>query len=134
MREKLVIRDKKKGEKQMEQKKSGVKNFLCSGAGTISMIILFYALIFGLFTMLITLFENSTVVVLIFVVVFAYFGWKALNKINLNVILIMPVGKWVVYYAVKGILSLVIGVFVAPFVLAKKIANEIQATAKDMEN
>ncbi len=118
----------------MEERKGGFKDFLCSGAGKLAMIVLFYVLIFGLFTMLITLFENSMVVVLAFAVVFAYFGWKALNKINLNVILIMPIGKWVVYYAVKGILSLVIGVFVAPFVLAKRIANGIQATAKDMEN
>lgn len=118
----------------MEEKKGGVKEFLCSGAGRLAMIILFYALILGLFTMLMTLFENSTVVILAFVVMFAYFGWKALNKINLNVILIMPIGKWVFYYVIKGLLSLFIGVFVAPFVLAKKIANEIQATAKDMES
>lgn len=54
-------------------------------------------------------------------IVFAYFGWKMLNRIQPAMFIWMPLIGWAIYFAVKFILSALIGAFVAPVVIAKKI-------------
>lgn len=113
----------------MENKNStsqAIKNFVCSPSGKIVLIIALYAL-----TMLITVpimefFEDTPVVILLFAVAFGYFGWKALAKITPDIFLIMPIGGWAIYFLIKGILSCIIGIFVMPYIVAKKITSVIQ--------
>lgn len=42
-------------------------------------------------------------------------GWKALDKITPNIFLILPVIGWVIYFLIKGALSMIVGVFLLPF-------------------
>lgn len=58
--------------------------------------------------------------------VFAYFGWKALNRIQPSMFLWMSWTGWFIYVFVKFFLSLLIGMFVTPWVLGRNIANYIQ--------
>ena len=107
----------------MEEKR-GFKAFLCSGIGKACMIMAMYAVIL----LLIVLCTNSNVGWLVIGIglLCAVFGWKALNVITPNVFLIMPIGGWVIYCIVKGVLAVIIGMFVTPFVVAKKIIETVQ--------
>lgn len=42
-------------------------------------------------------------------------GWSALNKITPNIFLFMPVVGWIIYFGIKLVVSLMIGMFVTPF-------------------
>ena len=107
---------------------NGFRKFLCSGLGRLCMIVVFYAIIFGLMLASATWFENSTFIPVVMAFIFACWGWKSLNKIQPSIFLIMPIGGWLIYLFVKGCLSLVIGMFVAPFVLSKTISEAVQDT------
>lgn len=113
---------------KMEEKKS-FNEFLCSSAGRVGMIVVFYAIILLLLLGCMTIFENSTYAPLIIAVVLGFFGWKSLNKIQPDIFLFMPIIGWVIYFFIKGALSIVIGTFVAPFILAKYVANSVQQKA-----
>ena len=108
----------------MENNKSKFKEFLLSGTGKIAMIAVLCLVIWGIAIALIG--TGSTIFMLIFSVLFIYFGWQALYKITPNVFIIMPIVGWIFYYLIKGILSLFIGVIVAPFQISKKITAKIQ--------
>lgn len=109
----------------MEEKKS-FKEFLCSGVGKAGLIVVLYAIIFGLVMLTVEIFSGFEYIGLIYGLVFGVFGWKALNKIQPNIFLIMPIVGWVIFFVVKGALSVVVGIFVAPFVIAKKVTESIQ--------
>ena len=112
-------------------KNNAFKNFLISPFGKFVMIVIFYALIWGFMVLCsTTLFENSTYAPIIMAVILGYFGWKALNRITPNIFLIMPIGGWFVYFFFKGMLSVAIGMFVAPFVIANMIADAIQISVE----
>lgn len=100
------------------------KNFLLSKAGYFCIIALFYLIIWGIMVALTA--TDSTVVAMIYLVAFTYFGWKALNVITPNIFLFMPVIGWVIYFSIKFVLSIIVGMFVAPFQIAKAISNSIQ--------
>lgn len=106
----------------MEEKKS-FKELIATGAGKVVFIAVLYAVILGLFIFIVNL-ENQ-ILLYGFCAIFIYFGWQALNKITPNIFLIMPVVGWLIYYLIKGILSAIVGMFVAPMVIAKKIANSV---------
>ena len=55
----------------------------------------------------------------------AFFGWRALNKIQPSMFLWMSFAGWIVYFFVKFILSALIGFFVAPFEIGKKLGAHI---------
>lgn len=55
----------------------------------------------------------------------AIFGWKALNRITPDFFLVMSFAGWAIYFLVKGLLSIFIGVFVAPFQISKMISNAV---------
>ena len=59
--------------------------------------------------------------------VFSYFGWKALSMIQPAMFVWMPIGGWIIYFCVKFLISFVIGIFVAPFVLGRKLSAYIQS-------
>lgn len=54
-----------------------------------------------------------------FNLIFAFFGWRALNKIQPAMFVWMPLIGWVIYFYVKFILSAIVGVFVTPVVIFK---------------
>lgn len=103
---------------------SKFKEFLLSKGGQIGMIALFYLIIWGIMVALTA--TNSTVLAFIYIALFTYFGWQALNKITPDMFVWMPLKGWVIYYVIKFILSLIVGMFVAPFQIAKKITAAIQ--------
>lgn len=43
------------------------------------------------------------------------FGWSALNKITPQVFLFLPFFGWFIYFIIKFVLSMVIGIFVCPY-------------------
>ena len=113
----------------MENKGKSIKAFFCSGVGKLVMVSVFYLLFLGVF-LLIANFMNTFFAV-VYVAIFLYYGWKALNSIQPDMFLIMPIGGWVLYYLIKGIIALIIGMFVAPLAIANKIADYIQADIAD---
>ena len=100
-----------------------MRNFLASPFFRIVLIIVGYVLIWGLLflAMGIDFFPMAAVVLL----VCAFFGWKALNRITPNIFLFMSFAGWIVYFLIKGILSVIIGAFVAPFKIAQMIVNKV---------
>lgn len=109
------------------EKKSGFREFLCSKGGKIGMIVVLYAIIYLLVMVTIPLFESMTYGWVIYLLVFGFFGWKSLNKITPDIFLFMPIIGWVIFFVVKGILSVVVGLFTTPYYLGKKLAEFIQA-------
>lgn len=103
-----------------------LKELICSPVGKAGLIFILYVVIFSLILLLSQLFEGGGIGFAILMVLFIYFGWNALNRLTPDIFLIMPVGGWVIYYIVKLLLAAVIGIFVAPFVIAKKITAVIQ--------
>ncbi len=108
------------------EEKNGFKEFLCSGLGKAVMIIVFYCIIFGILGIAASI-DGTEIIGGIVGIICAFFGWKALDKIQPRIFLFMPLIGWVIYVAVKGTLSIFIGVFVAPFVIAKKVAELVQS-------
>ena len=100
----------------MSEKNS--KHFLKTTFGKVCLILIFYAVIF--FAMIALINADLEAVVLIIAAILAVCGWKTLNMITPNIFLIMPIIGWVIFFLIKGALSLIIGMFVAPFVISKK--------------
>ena len=108
----------------MENNPSKFREFLLSGVGRATMIALFYIIIFGI--VMASVATDNPYIAVIEMFIFAYFGWKSLNKIQPNIFLIMPVSGWVIYFVVKFVLSFLIGIFIAPFQIAKMITNRLK--------
>lgn len=100
------------------------KDFLLSTGGKIGMIAVFYVVIWGI--MLAFINTNSSLLMFAYTAIFTYFGWKALNRITPNIFLWMPLMGWVIYFLIKFVLSIIIGMFVAPFQIAKMITSTVQ--------
>ncbi len=113
-----------------ETKSFDFKKFLISPIGKFAMIAVLYFVIMGLIYLILTVFEGAPIVAVIMAVILSYFGWQALTKITPNVFLILPVGGWIAYYVIKGFLSFFLGVFVAPFVISKKIVKAVTSSVE----
>ena len=100
------------------------KDFLLSKGGYIGMIAILYLVIWGIMLALIS--TNATIIAFVYLGVFTFFGWKALNKITPEMFVWMPLKGWLIYFVIKFILSFFIGMFVAPFQIAKMITIAIQ--------
>jgi len=100
------------------------KKFLASTLGKVVVTLVSAVLIFGLLLLCTTF--DSEYLALIIAVLCGYFGWKALSFITPNFFLIMPIGAWAIYYLVKGVLSVFVGVFVAPFQIGLMISRAVQ--------
>lgn len=109
----------------MENKKS----FWASKSGMYTITVILYIIILPTILWLSTS-SSSDIVTLIIGGIGAIFGWKALNKIQPDVFLIMPVVGWLIFFLVKLILSFIIGIFVMPFVIAKKISSAISESVE----
>lgn len=104
-----------------------IKPFLASTAGRVVVTLITAGIIYGV--MLVAAGMESFPVAAVVFVVCAYFGWKALNFITPNIFLIMPIGGWVIYYVIKGVLSFFIGFFVAPFQIGRMVSKGISEKA-----
>lgn len=107
--------------------------FLCSGLGKLCTMLVLYVIIFSLLLGIVWL-DLPSFLLFVYVALYVFFGWKALNKITPDIFLIMPIGGWIIYYVIKFILSVIVGVFVAPYVIAEKISSAIQRTAEDLKD
>lgn len=101
----------------------GFLDFLASKTGKTVMTVVLIILIFGL--LLLAINSNMQTLTGIAFLVCAIFGWKALNRITPNIFLVMSFAGWAIYFLIKGLLSIFIGVFVAPFQIAKMISNAV---------
>ena len=113
-------------------KKNQFKLFLISPIGKITIMILFATIVLSL--ILIGVKSDSMVILAITLLLCAFFGWKALDKITPNIFLFMSIGGWAVYFLTKALLSIFIGVFVAPFQVSKMITNIITRSISENEN
>ena len=64
------------------------------------------------------------------------FGWRFLNKITPDIFLSLPMVGWFIYFGCKWFLSVCVGVFVAPYVIWKKIKEmkQVQQLIDDVAN
>ena len=119
----------------MENKNNKFKAFICSGWGKATIILLSYIVIFCAICCILGsityIGEIGIFALLVFMAILAIFGWRALRKITPRIFLIMPIIGWIIFFLIKAILSFIIGVFVAPYVIARGIANIVQ---KSMNN
>ena len=113
----------------MHENNSKLKDFLVSSAGKAVMIAVLYFVIWGIMLLFLTVFEAPVVTVIV-AVMLGCCGWRALNKITPSIFMVMSVGGWAIYFLVKGMLSVAVGVFVAPFVIAKGITVKVQSDLK----
>lgn len=101
---------------------SGFKNFLVSPTGQILLFVILYTAIWGITYALWTVSEGLGAIAII---ACAVAGWQALNRIQPAMFLWMSWIGWLVYFLVKFVLSAVLGLFIAPYYLAKRILNSI---------
>lgn len=107
----------------MENNNNGFLGFLASKTGKYVITFVGFLLIFGV--IMLALQSSSMAVLGITFLVCGFFGWKALNRITPDIFLFMSVTGWIIYFFIKGFLSLFVGVFVAPIQLSNMIANAI---------
>lgn len=102
---------------------SPILKFLASIGGRILLTIVCAGILWGiLFAMLET---DNTVILVIALLCCGFFGWKALARITPDVFLWMPLASWLIYFVVKGLLSIFIGAIVAPFWIGKTISSKV---------
>ncbi len=109
-----------------------LKRFFVSLAGRIVMIALLYVIILSICMGIVEATDSTLILGIVFVIL-GYFGWQTLSMITPNIFLIMPIGGWLIYYLIKGLLSIFIGAFVAPFVIARKIVAIISKGLQESE-
>ena len=109
----------------------GIRAFLGTRTGRIVLTIVLYIVFLALFIAVLGITANmqdegtSMLVFLLSCVALGYFGWQALSRIQPRVFLILPLVGWFTYFWFKGILSVIIGWFVAPYQIAKMIVNKL---------
>ncbi len=97
--------------------------FLASIGGRILLTVIFAGILWGiLFAMLET---DNDAILAVALLGCGFFGWKALNKITPEVFLWMPIASWLIYFLIKGLLSILVGAFIAPFWIGKTISSKI---------
>ncbi len=97
---------------------SKFKSFLSSQAGYYVMVAVFAIIIWGLIILL-----APSGIGAVIAVVCAFFGWKALNRIQPSMFLWLTWVGWLIYFFIKLALSIAIGMFVAPFRIGKWVAG-----------
>ena len=108
--------------------KEKVLKFICTKSGKFGLTIALYGIVFAVMALLIGL--DLLPVTLLFTLAFSIGGWKALNRIQPSMFLVMSWMGWLFYFLIKFFLSLLIGMFVTPYVVSKKIAGTIQEYVK----
>ncbi|MBE6594938.1 MAG: hypothetical protein E7644_03980 [Ruminococcaceae bacterium] len=110
-------------------KKNQFALFLISPIGKAVIIIFFAIIIYGLIVA--GMASNNMVILGITIFLCAYFGWRALNKITPDIFVIMSINAWAIYFLVKGLLSIFIGAFVAPFQIGKMLCGFISDSVRE---
>lgn len=105
------------------EKISPILQFLASVGGRVVLTIVFAAIIYGI--LIAALQTDNSVVLGIVLLGCGYFGWQSLNKITPKIFLWMPLAGWAIYFLVKGLLSIIVGAFIAPFWIGKKISTVV---------
>jgi len=77
------------------------------------------AITYVVFYAILILFAKVSVVVGIFYIICIPCGWRALNRIQPAMFIWMPLMGWILYLFIKLILSCLVGLFVAPYVIRK---------------
>lgn len=94
------------------------KDFFRSPVGGYIIIVLCFAVIWGI---TLALWLSETGVASVVVLICAIFGWKSLNQIQPVMFLWLSFVGWIIYFVVKFILAALVGLFVTPWMLGKKI-------------
>ena len=98
-------------------------NFFASEAGRWVITAICAVLIWGLMYLFIQI--NAEPITLIMAVICAYFGWRALNRIQPAMFIWMSWVGWLIYFFVKLFISVAIGFFIAPYHIGKSIGGKI---------
>lgn len=98
------------------------KNFFKTTSGRYVIIAIIAALLWGV---ALTLWLSGSDAAAVVILICAFFGWKALNRIQPKMFLWMSWVGWLIYFLVKFILAALVGLFVAPFVIGNYIGNVI---------
>lgn len=98
-------------------------NFFATKSGKAVVIIIGYIVILGLMLLFNAL--NIQAAMYVVAAVCVFFGWKFLNRITPDVFLVLSIWGWILFFFIKLLLSVVVGVFVAPYQIAKMIANAV---------
>ena len=101
-----------------KQKLYPILKFFAGTGGRIILTVVFAAIIYGI--AIAGLEYGSEAVIIVILLACGFFGWQSLNKITPSLFLWMPAISWLIYFLVKGLLSLFIGAFVAPVWIGKK--------------
>ena len=110
-------------------KKTNFGEIICTTGGRGLMIFLLYLVIFGILILISNIaMANPSLqfIAFIYIVLFSFFGWKALNRIQPSIFLVLPLIGWLIYFLLKFFLAIVVGMFVTPFVISKKIISAVQ--------
>jgi hypothetical protein len=103
--------------------------FLSSSVGKWVLTLVFALIIWGaLFGIANT---GSDAGIISFYLILAFFGWRALNRIQPSMFLWLSWTGWLAYFMIKFVLSVLIGVIVAPYQIGKFIAEKINEVAND---
>lgn len=111
------------------EEKSQIKLFFASTMGKVVVTVVSMIIIYGL--LVLGLNSESQVILGGTLLVCAIFGWKALNRITPDIFLFMSIGGWAIYFLIKGLLSIFVGAFVAPFQIGKMISNAVSSSMED---
>lgn len=111
------------------QQTENLKRFMKTESGRTVIIALTCLFFYGLLALCYFVFPNEGAAVLsIFSFIFVYWGWKALNMITPNVFLIMPIVGWLIYFGVKLVASLFVGLFIGPYKVGCFLGDKIYAS------
>lgn len=118
----------------MNETKS-VKEFFCTKTGGVVLTAIVYAITLLLMSFIGWLsnylpedgtFMNAVGIIgIILIVVWTVLGWKSLSMIQPQIFLIMPIVGWIAYFVIKGFLSMLLGIFIAPYQIAKTIHKKL---------
>ena len=107
--------------------KSVLRGIFGSPIGKILFFVIYFVLFLGLMVFVMYKVEDGSKVAMgvgvAYMVIALPFGWRALNRITPDVFLIMPIIGWLIFFLIKGFLSLLIGGFALPFVIVKAFSD-----------
>lgn len=99
-----------------------MRKFLGSAAGIIVMTVVFTAIFFGIIIALSNVREGLGAIVIL---VCAVNGWRILDRIQPEMFLWMSWVGWLIYFLVKLMIAVVIGVFATAYYLGKTVSGLI---------
>ena len=111
-------------DQQENVQNSSARDFFKSSGGSVLITVLCALLIWGLTFLLMS--TSYSAIGAILALVCAIFGWRALTRIQPAMFVWMSWGGWLAYFAIKLVLSTLIGFVVAPFIIGKMAGERIR--------